>query len=609
MNEVKRIVCIGKILFAAFIVAAVLGSAALFGAVRADAEADGGYAADITGTGADFITSVPVQTEVYKAGEGTVTYIPASADETAQIVLENAVLHSEKKVNYWSQNWTYSALAATGDVRLVLKGDNRVYLRSGSSSNDALMFYDSNVVVSGDGSLTIEHENVSEGKNSNVIPLHVRSDNDLSGDEEAYAGSGNFVMESGTISMNAGNAFGEGCLTVINDVKILGGDLRLYGQSRGIYSVEGDIGIAGGSVRAEEFKGYGLYASKGNVTIGGDAKVYVSSFKNSTTTGIVGRSNGAKGGNVYINGGETEVLVPNVGVLAQGGEATGAGRIEITDGKLNVTVSKGSAADVEAIFAQGTEADIVVSGGTVTAFAEGSGETLSFGMYADRNIEVRGGSLSSGAANTDKTGSSFGIGAAGSVSVTGGEAVVYGDTAAISCDAAPVFAEKMSVFAASDAEGKNESVYDGNELDSYKYLKFERTEILSVTVSPVSADAEKGKTLQFTAEVQGVGGYSASVVWKVSGANSANTKIDENGLLSVAADETAESIVVTAVSSDDPEKSASVTVSVLAASGDDTPENGGGLPGWAIALIAAGACLVAAAVAVSVYFIVKKFEK
>ena len=184
MNEVKRIVCIGKILFAAFIVAAVLGSAALFGAVRADAEADGGYAADITGTGADFITSVPVQTEVYKAGEGTVTYIPASADETAQIVLENAVLHSEKKVNYWSQNWTYSALAATGDVRLVLKGDNRVYLRSGSSSNDALMFYDSNVVVSGDGSLTIEHENVSEGKNSNVIPLHVRSDNDLSGDEE-----------------------------------------------------------------------------------------------------------------------------------------------------------------------------------------------------------------------------------------------------------------------------------------------------------------------------------------------------------------------------------------------------------------------------------------
>lgn len=282
MNEGKKTGLSVKLFFAAAVIAALIGAAAGLGAVRADAEADGGYAADITGTGADFITSVPVQTEVYKAGEGTVTYIPASADETAQIVLENAVLHSEKKVNYWSQNWTYSALAATGDVRLVLKGDNRVYLRSGSSSNDALMFYDSNVVVSGDGSLTIEHENVSEGKNSNVIPLHVRSDNDLSGDEEAYAGSGNFVMESGTISMNAGNAFGEGCLTVINDVKILGGDLRLYGQSRGIYSVEGDIGIAGGSVRAEEFKGYGLYASKGNVTVGGDAKVYVSRTASST---------------------------------------------------------------------------------------------------------------------------------------------------------------------------------------------------------------------------------------------------------------------------------------------------------------------------------------
>ena len=89
MNEGKRIVCIGKILFAAFIVAAVLGSAALFGAVRADAEADGGYAADITGTGADFITSVPVQTEVYKAGEGTVTY--STFDEDCNIVSQETV--------------------------------------------------------------------------------------------------------------------------------------------------------------------------------------------------------------------------------------------------------------------------------------------------------------------------------------------------------------------------------------------------------------------------------------------------------------------------------------------------------------------------------------
>lgn len=113
MNEGKKTGLSVKLFFAAAVIAALIGAAAGLGAVRADAEADGGYAADITGTGADFITSVPVQTEVYKAGEGTVTYIPASADETAQIVLENAVMHSEKKVNYWSQNWTYSALAAT----------------------------------------------------------------------------------------------------------------------------------------------------------------------------------------------------------------------------------------------------------------------------------------------------------------------------------------------------------------------------------------------------------------------------------------------------------------------------------------------------------------
>lgn len=525
--------------------------------------------ADITQSGVDFINAAPEETTVYKAGEGSVTYIPAQTDGTAETVLENAEIHSGTKVNYLPPHWAYAAVAATGDVKLILKGDNRVYLRS-QSNNNPLLFYDSNVVVSGDGTLTIDRENASD-KNRNVIPFHVRSDNDLSGNEEEYAKSGNFVLESGTISLNAGSASGEGCLTVINNVKILGGKIQTYGQAYGIYSVNGDVEISGGNVRAEEFRWGGVYAKRGDIKVGGDAKLYVSSYKNSSTSGIQAVNKDAKGGNVFFYGGETEVLVPNIGV-----------------------------------WAQGEQADVVVTGGEVEAYAEGSGDMLSIGIYADRNVDIQGGSVISGAVNKDGNGSAFGVSTEGSIFVGGGALSAYGSTGAVDCIAAPVCAEKVKIFAASDTEGKNESDYNEDSFGAYKYLKFARTEVLSVTVLPSSATVEKGKTLQFSAQLQGNGDYGTSVAWKISGATSANTKIDQNGLLTVGADETAEHITVTATSAWDPEKSASVSVAVASTAGGASQDNGGGLKGWEIAAISIGAVLAAVAIAVGVYFAVKK---
>ena len=517
----------------------------------------------------DFINAAPEETTVYKAGEGSVTYIPAQTDGTAEIVLENAEIHSGTKVNYWSQNWAYAAVAATGDVKLILKGDNRVYLRS-QSNNNPLLFYDSNVVVSGDGTLTIDRENASD-KNNDVIPFYVRSDNDLSGNEEEYAKSGNFVLESGTISLNAGSAFGEGCLTVINNVKILGGKIQTYGQTHGIYSVNGDVEISGGNVRAEEFRSSGVYAKRGDIKVGGDAKLYVSSYKRSSTSGIKAVNKDAKGGNVFFYGGETEVLVPKIGV-----------------------------------YAQGEQADVVVTGGEVEAYAEGSGDMLSIGIYADRNVDIQGGSVISGAVNKGGNGSAFGVSTEGSIFVGGGALSAYGSTGAVDCIAAPVCAEKIKIFAASDTEGKNESDYNEDSFGAYKYLKFARTEVLSVTVLPSSATVEKGKTLQFSAQLQGNGDFDTSVAWKISGATSANTKIDQNGLLTVGADETAEHITVTATSAWDPEKSASVSVAVASTAGGASQDNGGGLKGWEIVAISIGAVLAALAIAVGVYFAVKE---
>ena len=553
------------------------------GQKTAYAAAEGALA--ITQSGVDFINDAPEETTVYKAGEGSVTYIPAQTDGTAEIVLENAEIHSGTKVTYWSQNWVYAAVAATGDVKLILKGDNRVYLHS-QLNNNPLLFYDSNVVVSGDGTLTIDHENASD--NIDVIPFHVLSDNDLSGNEEEYAKSGNFVLESGTISLNAGSAYGEGCLTVINNVKILGGKIQTYGQTRGIYSVNGDVEISGGNVRAEEFSSSGVYAKRGDKKVGGDAKLYVSSYKDFSTSGIKAVNKDAKGGNVFFYGGETEVLVPNIGVLAQGGSSAGAGRIGISGGKLHVKVSEGSASDVEAVYAQGKQADVVVTGGEVEAYAEGSGDMLSIGIYADRNVDIQGGSVISGAVNKDGNGSAFGVSTKGSIFVGGGALSAYGSTGAVDCIAAPVCAEKIKIFAASDTEGKNESDYNEDSFGAYKYLKFARTEVLSVTVLPSSATVEKGKTLQFSAQLQGNGDFDTSVAWKISGATSTNTKIDQNGLLTVGADETAEHITVTATSAWDPEKSASVSVAVASTAGGASQDNGGGLKGWEIAAISIG---------------------
>ena len=360
------------------------------------------------------------------------------------------------------------------------------------------------------------------------------------------------------------------------------------------------------NVRAEEFRSSGVYAKRGDIKVGGDAKLYVSSYKNSSTSGIKAVNKDAKGGNVFFYGGETEVLVPNIGVWAQGGSSAGAGRIGISGGKLHVKVSEGSASDVEAVYAQGEQADVVVTGGEVEAYAEGSGDMLSIGIYADRNVDIQGGSVISGAVNKNGNGSAFGVSTEGSIFVGGGALSAYGSTGAVDCIAAPVCAEKIKIFAASDTEGKNESDYNEDSFGAYKYLKFARTEVLSVTVLPSSATVEKGKTLQFSAQLQGNGDFDTSVAWKISGATSANTKIDQNGLLTVGADETAEHITVTATSAWDPEKSASVSVAIASTAGGASQDNGGGLEGWEIAAISIGAVLAAVAIAVGVYFAVKK---
>ncbi|MCI8361266.1 MAG: family 78 glycoside hydrolase catalytic domain [Clostridiales bacterium] len=81
-----------------------------------------------------------------------------------------------------------------------------------------------------------------------------------------------------------------------------------------------------------------------------------------------------------------------------------------------------------------------------------------------------------------------------------------------------------------------------------------------VTVSADVTVAVQGKTTQLTAKVLG-DGASQKVKWTVSGGK-AGTSIDQNGLLTVAADETAKTLTVTAAAADDPSVTGSLQLSV-----------------------------------------------
>ncbi|MDR3276482.1 MAG: Ig-like domain-containing protein, partial [Treponema sp.] len=89
--------------------------------------------------------------------------------------------------------------------------------------------------------------------------------------------------------------------------------------------------------------------------------------------------------------------------------------------------------------------------------------------------------------------------------------------------------------------------------------------VSGITLSPPGpVDVPMGATLQFNATVTGTGNPSQDVTWKVTGNYDEDTGISPAGLLSVALNETAASLVVTAASSEDSEQTGEATVRVTA---------------------------------------------
>lgn len=88
--------------------------------------------------------------------------------------------------------------------------------------------------------------------------------------------------------------------------------------------------------------------------------------------------------------------------------------------------------------------------------------------------------------------------------------------------------------------------------------------VSTVTVDPATATVAKGASKQFAAAVTGDGAVSNGVVWSVAGsaAVKTGTKIDENGTLTIASNETNTTLTVTATSKQDGTKSGTAAVTV-----------------------------------------------
>jgi formylglycine-generating enzyme required for sulfatase activity len=86
--------------------------------------------------------------------------------------------------------------------------------------------------------------------------------------------------------------------------------------------------------------------------------------------------------------------------------------------------------------------------------------------------------------------------------------------------------------------------------------------VSGVTVSPATAAVIQGETQTFTAVVEGTGSPVQTVTWKVSGGGE-GTMISGEGVLAVAASETAETLTVRATSTADTSKSGTASVTVV----------------------------------------------
>ena len=424
---------------------------------------------------------------------------------------------------------------------------------------------------------------------------------------------GNVAISNGTVKAEGG---GCGISAGSGDVAISGGAVSATGDRYGIYTAEGKTIISGGdSITASG----GVQAinsctispvsgTTGDIVGGGNA--------DGTGAGNVTADDGLSGNkylNITFNVPVSEIMVGNK--TLNGSSAASAYATTDADGTVTIGGDEANY-NVKWDGATLTLKDATISGNvyhnssavpSIRLVIEGENsitENDSNGIRQERSYKPSltisgGGSLKIDAGNTginvysltiesgtlEITAGQFGVSANGGVSGTGGVTIKGGEIeisgtgdnfrafdSYTNVTADPRAGKQICVSVGeseADAEPLGPYTSEDTILDSYTAEKYfrSRTEdapiVTGVSISPAGATVEMGGTVQFSASVSGTGEFSQEVTWSVSGGVSAGTSISADGLLTVAADETATSLTVTATASGDSSKSASVTVTVM----------------------------------------------
>ncbi len=239
-----------------------------------------------------------------------------------------------------------------------------------------------------------------------------------------------------------------------------------------------------------------------------------------------------------------EVTAKNNGILSWGGSLT------IESG--TIVVNGGSNGGIV------VEEDIAIKGGTITATSDRMAINAADSLTIGENASVTAITTSGAAINA-------GIG----ITINGGEVItssvgnrVFTENTDY-IDIVPPEDTSITVQYGENSEAVTTQTYATQTLitDSIKeagyfhsYLTSASTPtITGVIVSPETATVQQNNSQQFTSTVTGSGDLSsAQVQWGVTGSSSASsgTSISDSGLLTVAKDEMAESLTVTATVTD-----------------------------------------------------------
>ena len=371
------------------------------------------------------------------------------------------------------------------------------------------------------------------------------------GGKATYTGKTKIIMNGGNVDGIYGGGYSS---DVIGDTEVIinGGKLTsVYGG--GFRSdVTGSTNVVIGEAATAAWVYGGSYVGA----------VGTQGSNNSVTVTIAGTSNEVYGGSGYggeING-NVSVIVTETGSV---GNIYVGGRNAAVNGNVSVVVE----GDVRNNLDGGGSSDSKkVTGDSSVKITGTVGGTVSIDSYTvsgKRTITIGGG------AKVGKQGSFRGVeledcsdgcfvidpALTDSAAINVNLPTTVGEGAIIATHAAAGDEAHISFAPLSQARGKS-AYFEDN------CIKVGTPTVTGVTVSPATATVQKGNTKQFTVAVNGTKNPPKTVTWSVSGNTKTGTSISTGGLLTVAEDETADTLNVTATSTFNTDKSGTATVTV-----------------------------------------------